>query len=119
MINRAFLIVCALAGILLAVNVVQFSLLREQGKKISMMEAANESLTKELSAVNRRIVLFTRARNEGRQFKIDVSDENEKNRDWAGDAVPVSVINRLCTKINCAEPELQVPAPVDQDKKQR
>jgi len=117
MINRAFLIVCALAGILLAVNVVQFSLLREQGKKIAMAEAANESLTKELEAVNRRIVLFTRARDAGRQFKIEIDDENEKNIDWAGDAVPVSVINRLCTKVNCAEPELQVQSPASENKK--
>ena len=103
---RLNIILSALAGLFLLVIVVQFSLLREQGKTISTLEAQKDELSKELTAVNNRIVLFTRARNEGRQFKIEVDEENEKNVDWAGDAVPVSVINRLCTKINCAKPEL-------------
>lgn len=106
MISRAFYIACFIAGISLAVNVSLFSILREQGKKIADMEAKKDELEKELTAVNSRIVLFTRARNEGRQFKVEVDTENEKNLDWAGDAVPVDVINRLCSKINCAKPEL-------------
>jgi len=88
--------------LLLCLSVVLFSMLHEQSKRVEMLEAANEGLIKELSSVNNRIVLFTRARNEGRQFKIEVDEENEKNIDWAGDAVPVDVINRLCQKVDCA-----------------
>lgn len=117
--NRLFMFVVGLAIFLLLVVFVMFNLLREQGKVIAEKEATNDRLQKELVAVNRRIVLFTRAREQGRQFRIEVDDENEKNGDWAGDAVPVSVINRLCTKINCADTTGEVQSSTGENKNQR